>query len=223
MLKRDLRAKAVAALGGEPVAVHVGSACGRVEIPLVDLARSVQADPLVLGTHQRHGAERWLHRSVSRGILRHAPMSVACVPTTAVPVPAPSIRPCRRVLAAADLTNQGGLALPCAYSMVNDAGTVWLVHVALLPAADPMIGGVPDLHPSKREIAFRAARASVRLRALIPAEAEARGIKTEVAVASALAGKPEISLGRTVERDEQAYEENSGGIHLGGRLSRCGL
>jgi nucleotide-binding universal stress UspA family protein len=154
-----------------------------VDVHLVDLARAAQADLLVVGTHQRHGLERWTKGSVSRGVLRHAPMSVACVPTSAVPAPAPSIRPCRRVLAAADLTENGGIALPYAYSVVDEGGTVSLVHaVKPFRLPNPLIGGMPDVLPSKRENAQRVALGSAHLRAHIPAEAETRRIQTEVEI-----------------------------------------
>lgn len=183
VLERDFREKVVAALGSEPVEIVVRSGWGRVDADLVTLATDAGADLVVVGTHQRHGLARLRHGSVSRGILRHAPMSVACVPATAVPPPPPGVRPCRRVLAAADLTEHGGLALPYAFSVVNDGGTVSLVHVVKpfrLP--NPMIGGMPDALPTERELAAQAARASAHLRALVPPEAEARGIKTEVEV-----------------------------------------
>ena len=47
---------------------------------LAETAEEVQADLLVVGTHQWHGLKRVSHRSISRGVLRHAPMNVACVP-----------------------------------------------------------------------------------------------------------------------------------------------
>jgi nucleotide-binding universal stress UspA family protein len=67
---------------GPTIRVVPGSA--HVDDDLIQLAGETHADLLVVGTHQRHGFERAWHRSVSRGILRHAPISVACVP----PVPA---------------------------------------------------------------------------------------------------------------------------------------
>jgi hypothetical protein len=61
-----------------------------VDAQLVGLAIEEQADLIVVGTHQWHGLSRLRHGSVSRGILRHAPMSVACVPTLgAAPIAGP--------------------------------------------------------------------------------------------------------------------------------------
>lgn len=53
---------------------------GRVDSALTQLAASQDQDLLVVGSHQRRGFERLWHASVSRGVLRHAPMSVAVVP-----------------------------------------------------------------------------------------------------------------------------------------------
>ncbi len=161
VLERDLREKVVGVLGEEGVAVRVRASWGRVEVPLIDLAREADADLFVVGTHQRRGLERWTKGSVSRAILRHAPMNVACVPTAAVPAPAPTVLRCRRVLVAADLQPDGALALPSAYSVVPDGGTVCVVHVAKPGGAD----GATDAAP---------------LRAMIPTEAKARGVETEV-------------------------------------------
>ncbi|MBK6485334.1 MAG: universal stress protein [Gemmatimonadetes bacterium] len=53
---------------------------GRVDSALTQLAGSSDQDLLVVGSHQRRGFERLWQASVSRGVLRHAPMSVAVVP-----------------------------------------------------------------------------------------------------------------------------------------------
>jgi nucleotide-binding universal stress UspA family protein len=168
VLERDFRERVTAALGDAPVEICVRAGSGRVDVHLVNLARAAQADLLVVGTHQRHGLDRWTQASVSRGVLRHAPMSVACVPAAALPARSPAISPCRRVLAATDLTPDGGLALPYAYSVVNAGGTVCLVHVAK-PFGE---------HEGARSSADLAAQ----LRSLIPPEAHERGIRTEVTI-----------------------------------------
>lgn len=56
---------------------------GRVDSALIQLATSGGQDLLVVGSHQRRGFERLWQASVSRGVLRHAPMSVAVVPFAA--------------------------------------------------------------------------------------------------------------------------------------------
>ncbi|MEW6775797.1 MAG: universal stress protein [Bdellovibrionota bacterium] len=53
---------------------------GRVDSHLTQLAAELNADLLVVGTHQRAGIARFWQGSVSRGVLHGAAMSVACVP-----------------------------------------------------------------------------------------------------------------------------------------------
>ncbi len=52
---------------------------GRTDGALTQLARETNQDLLVVGSHQRRGFERLWHQSVSRGVQRHAAMSVAVV------------------------------------------------------------------------------------------------------------------------------------------------
>jgi nucleotide-binding universal stress UspA family protein len=148
------------------VRVSVRGNWGRADIPLVEMAIESHADLVVVGTHQWQGLDRLRHGSISRGILHHAPMSVACVPTpAAAPMAGPRIRECRRVLVAVDLNAPHGFAAPHGYSIVQPGGTVRLVHV-IEPSRPP------------RQVA----EAEAKLRALAPHASEARGIMTEVEV-----------------------------------------
>lgn len=184
VLERDLRDKVTRVLGGEHVRVRVVGNWGRADIPLVEMAIEAQADLVIVGTHQWHGLSRLRHGSVSRGILHHAPMSVACVPTpAATPMAGPRIRECQRVLVAVDLNEPHGFAAPHGYSIVQPGGTVRLVHnVVPFRLPNPMIGGYYQDFPSKKEHAQLVAESEAKLRALTPHEAEARGIVTEVEV-----------------------------------------
>ena len=75
----------VGALLGEGVArVRVEPSIGRADARLVEMAREEQSDLVVTGTHQRHGLSRVPHPSISRGVLRDAPMSVVCIPAARV-------------------------------------------------------------------------------------------------------------------------------------------
>jgi nucleotide-binding universal stress UspA family protein len=155
-----------------------------VDAQLIGLATKAQADLIVVGTHQWHGLSRLQHGSVSRGILHHAPMSVACVPTpAAAPMAGPRIRECRRVLAAADLGASHGFAAPYAYSIVDPGGTVRLVHVVEpFWMTNPLIGRYYQDLPTRKEHAQQVAEFEARLRSLAPAEVAVGGIKTEVEV-----------------------------------------
>jgi nucleotide-binding universal stress UspA family protein len=185
ILERDLRDKAAGILGDENVRIRVCGAWGRADATLVELAIEEQADLIVIGTHQWHGMSRLRHGSVSRAILHHAPMSVACVP---VPAPASTaaepIRECRRVLASVDLGASHGFAAPHAYSIVHPGGTVRLLHV-LAPQRSqiPPVGSQSEHIETLDEHRERIAHAEARLRALAPPDAQARGITTEVEIA----------------------------------------
>lgn len=61
-------------------ALHLEPNLGRIDHALAHYARTVEADLLVVGSHQRQGWERLWEASVSRGVLHHAPMDVAVVP-----------------------------------------------------------------------------------------------------------------------------------------------
>ena len=184
VLERDVREKVARVLGEENLQVRVVGNWGRTDAPLVEMAIEAQADLVVIGTHQWHGLDRLRHGSVSRAVLHHAPMSVACVPTpAAVPMAGPRIRECKRVLVAVDLNEPHGFAAPHGYSIVQPGGTVRLVHnVAPFRLPNPMVGGYLQQFPTKKEHSEHVAESEAKLRALAPHDAEARGIVTEVEV-----------------------------------------
>ncbi len=174
MVERDVREKVTHLLGAENVRICVRGNSGRADEPLMEMAAEAQADVIVIGTHQWHGLSRLRHGSVSRGILRHAPMNVACVPApAAAPVSGPRVRECPRVLVAVDIHEPHGFASRYAYGIAAPGGTVRLMHN--LEPAQP-----PDARLKDR--AQPAADAEAKLRMLTPHEAEARGITTEVEV-----------------------------------------
>ena len=127
ILERDLREKATAIPGLEPFEFLVRASEGKADLQIVNLAIKNQADLLVVGTHQHQSLKRFARGSFSSAILRHAPMSVVCVPKSLES--APAVRPCRRVLVATDLKPNGAHALAYAYSVVDQDGTVCVAHV----------------------------------------------------------------------------------------------
>jgi nucleotide-binding universal stress UspA family protein len=172
LLERDLGKRVRALLGGDGVRVVVEPLAGRPDARLIELATEEQADLLVVGTHQRRGFSRLLRGSVSRSVLRHAPMSVACVPTTAVRrAAAGQVDECRRVLVAVDPADRHGIVTPSAYSIVHRGGTVRLLH-NVVPFREP----TPQVH------AQRVAEAKAKLGALAPGDAVARGVTTELEI-----------------------------------------
>lgn len=184
VLERDLRKKVGAQLGKDDLRVVVEPVIDHPDARLVELAVAAQADVIVVGTHQRHGLSRLGHTSVSRGILRHAPMSVACVPASAAAPEGGRIPEIRHVLVATDFSELGDRAVPHAYALAREGGTVILLHVtAPMPLPYPLsldLGSKVDKALEKHTARLR--EASARLRALIPSGAEKRGVASEVAV-----------------------------------------
>lgn len=77
----ELRA-AITPLLGEGVAqLSVKVALGRKDVPLVLAAEEMAASLLVVGSHQRHGFQRWWSGSVSSGVLHAATSNVVVVPS----------------------------------------------------------------------------------------------------------------------------------------------
>jgi len=184
VLERDLRTKVAALLGQKNVRILVQGGWGRPDAQLAGMAAEEKADLIVVGTHQRHGFSLLGASSVSRGILRYAPMSVACVPTpVGKRMEVPAIRACARVLVAVDLNEPHGFAAPYGYGICSPGGTVRLVHVVApsrLP--DPTIGGPDQGFPGNAERRDDRTQSESGLRALVPAEAVANGVKTEIEV-----------------------------------------
>ena len=186
LIERDLAAKIGEILGNASAKIRVEPGWGRADLRLADLAREEKADFIVIGSHQYHGFERWWNVSVSRGLLHHAPISVAIVPTTTTKDQGANVVPIvRRVLVATDFSALGDRAVPYAYANLSAGSVVRMIHV-ITPAE--ATGGAGTTSASKR-LAEKQHQNLVtdsgqKLRELIPREAEARGIVTEVEVLS---------------------------------------
>ena len=166
-LEHDLREKASRLLGVTP-AIRVEPRSARVDAHLIALAAEAGADLLVLGAHQWQNLERVWHSSISRRVLHDAPMSLVCVPVPLAPPGAATAIPTfSRVLVATDFSERANHAIPYAYAALAREGAVCLFHTAKPGEAD---------QTDEREAL------EMRLRALIPAEAEKRGVVTEVRI-----------------------------------------
>ncbi|MDB6155754.1 MAG: Universal stress protein [Chthoniobacteraceae bacterium] len=162
-LEEDLREKAHQ--WGVKATIRVEPRTARVDSHLISLATQAGAELLVLGAHQWQNLERVWHASISRRILHDAPMNVACVPVSPLAQGTAALIPTfRRVLVATDFSECAGHAVPYAYSALARQGAVCLVHVAQ-----------PGVTHEKSEV-------EARLRKLIPAEADARGVVTDVRI-----------------------------------------
>lgn len=165
VLERDLKARVLPILGDEKVNVRVIDSWGRADLPLIDLARGLKSDLIVVGTNQRQGLSRFWLGSVSRAVLHHSPVSVAVVPRLKQRK-SNVFAEFRSILVPTDFSELANRAIPYAYSMLPRGGEVFLVHVA--PSAKSKRIGLDAL---KR-----------RLRRLIPEGAELRGIKTNLEI-----------------------------------------
>ena len=184
VLDLDLQAKATEVLGSAPAKVQVEPNWGRADSRLIEMAREERADLVVIGSHQYHGFERLWNVSVSRGLLHHAPMNVVVVPTATEPAHGLGAIPqLRRVLAATDFSALGDRAIPYAYATLPRGAVVKLIHV--IPPWELPGPLVPHYQPKRlteKQHQQLAADALKKLHALISAEAEARGIATELEV-----------------------------------------
>jgi nucleotide-binding universal stress UspA family protein len=111
-------------------------------------------------------------------------MSQAVSPPQA-PVPLPRLE---KVLCTTDLTELGNRAVPYAYALVAEGGLVCLLHVLdVHPTPSPLVPHYSrEGHESAAERQRREQEATEKLLALVPAEAAARGIRTDVRVVGAL-------------------------------------
>ncbi|GMU59929.1 MAG: hypothetical protein AMXMBFR34_16920 [Myxococcaceae bacterium] len=119
----------------EPTARHrVVAARGSADANLASLADQGDFDLVVVGQRTNSLLEQLWYGSVARGVLRAAPVSVACVPPAGA-APRPPLREPRTVLAATDLSEAGECAVAQALSIVAENGAVHLAHV--IPPAGP--------------------------------------------------------------------------------------
>jgi nucleotide-binding universal stress UspA family protein len=128
----------------------------------VAVAAEEKVDLLVVGTHQRRALGKlW---SVSHHALRLGRMSVVSVPVSVaargaeVPIPA-----LRSVLVATDFSDTANRAIPYAFSLLPNGGTVYVVHV-----------GESELVTEQEMRKW--------LHQLLPRDAEAQGRKVQVEV-----------------------------------------
>lgn len=131
-LVRDLRR--MAPPGETTVKLRVHAARGSADAHLASLADQGDFDLVVVGQRRHSLIEQLWYGSVARGVLRSAPVSVACVPPTTA-VSRPLFREPRTVLVATDFTEVGDRAVAQAFGVVAEQGTVHLAHV--IPVVAP--------------------------------------------------------------------------------------
>jgi nucleotide-binding universal stress UspA family protein len=127
VIRRELDSVASRLESSGETKIVIESNVGKTGAAIAQVASREGADLLVVGRGREEG-RHWWERSVSREVIREAPMSVVCVPETgqAVPAAAPSIR---RVLAATDFSPLGNSAVVYAHSLLPEDGDLMVVHV----------------------------------------------------------------------------------------------
>ena len=156
-LERDLRERVEMNLPAENVSLAVAHGFGRTDSHLLQIAVGQKVDLVVVGTHGRHGLGRLRFGSVSRGILHHAPVSVAVIPAAAARSKS-RIPKLDRVLVATDFSDLGNEAIRYACAVLRRGGELKIVHV--IDGADPEEKGNAD-NP----------KLVAKLRSLIPEDA----------------------------------------------------
>ena len=176
LLKRELQENCEQVLGKTKLRFRVAPGWGRPDPQLIEIAGTEKADVIVVGTNQRRGLARL--GSVSRGVLSHARSNVACIPIAAAePAGGEDIPQVKRVLITTDFSKLGNRAIPFAYSTLRRGGQVCLLHV--VKSIGP---GREKARALQTKHAERNEQLSAQLQALIPADAESRGISTRVEV-----------------------------------------
>ena len=166
-IQRDLTRRTANVLGANGVDVRIVEAWGRPEPHILQLAKESNADLVIVGTHRRGVLNRFWLGSVSRAVLHDSPLSVVVVPATVGEGRPDKIPEVKRILVPTDFSELASLAVPQAYAALARGGTVRLLHV---------------LAPKSKSSADPAEIKS-RLQSLIPLDADARGIETELEVA----------------------------------------
>jgi nucleotide-binding universal stress UspA family protein len=186
-LQLDLERRVSALAGDGEVRVRVETCLGRVSKHLVDMAVDEGVDVLIVGAHHPHGPSRPWHESVSQGVLQQAPMNVLCAPAGTTPAPPALTRGIGSVLVATDLSEVGNRAVPMVCALLSHGGTVHLMHVVEMARVNELRyrhyqTGFP---PTDAQRAVQEPELTTRLRALVPEEASARGIDTQVHIVEA--------------------------------------
>ncbi|RPI54198.1 MAG: universal stress protein [Acidobacteria bacterium] len=165
---------------------------------ILDEAKTVASDLIVLGTHGHTGFDRLVLGSVTEKVLRKATCAVLTVPPPVSTPPADPVQLFKRILCPMDFSDASLKALEHALSLAKEADAeLLLMHV---------IEGLPEApdwqQPAGPAVAeylrLSEEHALARLRAAVPADAQA-WCRPETLV---LTGKPyEVILRLVAERD----------------------
>lgn len=156
-----------------------------VEGAILESARALPADLVVMGSHGRSGVERLLLGSVTEHVLRAAPCPVMVVPPHDI-VP-PSVVSFKQIVCAVDFSESSLAALTWALSLAEESDAhLSLLHVIEVPPELRVSAVVTDREVDELHAAFEADTLA-RLRSLVPSQA-ANWCSVETATASGAAG-----------------------------------
>lgn len=127
VIRRELRGTATKLEKAGKTEVIVESNMGSTAAAITQVARREHADLLVVGRGCEEG-RGWWDQSVSRAVIRNAPMSVVCVPELADESHLPRLE-VKKIVAATDFSRFGNRAVAYALALVPAGGEVLLVHV----------------------------------------------------------------------------------------------
>lgn len=139
---------------------------GNTSATILDRARALPADLIVMGTHGRGGFERFMLGSVTEKVLRKASCPVLTVPPPAV---ATSKLPFKQLLCPVDFSEPSISALGFAFSIAEESDAhLTILHVFDWPADDEMLVERPfDVPELRRQMEKRARH---QLETLVPAD-----------------------------------------------------
>lgn len=159
-LGRDVWDRVTHVLGEPPAKVHVSQVTRHADHEVARLAEERHAGLVVAGTHQRHGWQRLVAHSFSRGVLAHASTNVLCVPVGPY-VPAFEVPAIHRVLVATNFSTAGHDDIRHAFGLVSGGGEIHILHV--VPAPEPGINPlVRSMHYLANGIESEKARAAAQ-------------------------------------------------------------
>jgi nucleotide-binding universal stress UspA family protein len=180
-LERALRLEVGVLPGAGRTSFVVKPAWGEPSAQIIEFAQGRSDDLLIVGAESRRGVGRITHPAVAERIAREVSgVSVVFAPRRAQEVLQTMTPVIFTVLAPTDLSPVGNRAVPYAYALLSShGGVVELCHVhervlgAPAYAYEQAEGKLTDVERARIEHA---------LRALIPGDAEQRGITTHVTV-----------------------------------------
>lgn len=177
LLENGINEKCERLLGGVEAKVHVVSSWGRADVHLNELAKTSDADLVVVGSNHRNRADRLWFGSVSRGVIRHSRTNVVCVPGTYIAKDARTDdHKTRRVLVPIDFTEASEKAVALAFASARRGAEVCLFHATpTLP--DSRVAETPG-----ETAAAEAEKLTARLEALARKHTPGRRIKNYVEV-----------------------------------------